>query len=193
MQLVHQVERAKRGDAVATEAVAAAALTQALRVAAAILGDRDAAAEVAQEAAIEAILGLPRLRRERAFEAYVRRIAVRGALRAADGRRRAAAERAPLETLEMHTAKREQAGPHEMAEGREAMRALAQALEVLPERQRVALALRLVLGLTEREIASALGCRPGTVGALISRGRATLRMNPAIRALASVAGEENAR
>jgi RNA polymerase sigma factor (sigma-70 family) len=44
------------------------------------------------------------------------------------------------------------------------------ALVVLPFRQRAAIVLRYYEGLTEREIAELLRCRPGTVGPLITRG-----------------------
>jgi RNA polymerase sigma-70 factor (sigma-E family) len=45
----------------------------------------------------------------------------------------------------------------------------------LPERQRVALVLRYFDDLTDREVARAMGCRPGTARSLISRGLASVR------------------
>jgi RNA polymerase sigma factor (sigma-70 family) len=51
---------------------------------------------------------------------------------------------------------------------------LADAVATLPFRQRAAIVLRYHVGLTEREIADALGCRPGTVKSLASRGLSTL-------------------
>jgi RNA polymerase sigma-70 factor (sigma-E family) len=45
----------------------------------------------------------------------------------------------------------------------------------LPARQRAAVVLRYWHGLDEREIANALGCRPGTVGSLLHRAIARLR------------------
>ena len=45
----------------------------------------------------------------------------------------------------------------------------------LPERQRVALVLRYFDDLTDREVARAMGCRPGTARSLISRGLAAVR------------------
>jgi RNA polymerase sigma-70 factor (ECF subfamily) len=63
--------------------------------------------------------------------------------------------------------------------------ALGQALTALPPRQRIALALRYVHDLTDREIAEALQCRRGTVNALLSRARAALREAPALKDLAA--------
>lgn len=48
-------------------------------------------------------------------------------------------------------------------------------LRTLPERQRAALVLRFFHDWADEEIAEALGCRPGTVRSLISRGLAALR------------------
>lgn len=54
-------------------------------------------------------------------------------------------------------------------------RELLDALAVLPERQRAAVVLRFYADLSEREVAAALGCAPGTVGSLVHRALATLR------------------
>jgi RNA polymerase sigma-70 factor (sigma-E family) len=53
--------------------------------------------------------------------------------------------------------------------------ALADAVADLPYRQRAAVVLRYYAGLSEAEIADALGCRPGTVKSLTSRALAALR------------------
>ena len=52
---------------------------------------------------------------------------------------------------------------------------LAELLMDLPFRQRGAIVLRLYAGMTESEIAVALGCRPGSVGPLIHRGLKRLK------------------
>lgn len=52
---------------------------------------------------------------------------------------------------------------------------LLDALATLNERQRVAIVLRYYEDLPEAEIAEAIGCRPGTVKSLLSRGLAQLR------------------
>lgn len=51
---------------------------------------------------------------------------------------------------------------------------LADAVAALPDRQRAVLVLRYHEGLSEAEIASALGCRPGTVKSLAARALARL-------------------
>jgi RNA polymerase sigma factor (sigma-70 family) len=61
---------------------------------------------------------------------------------------------------------------------------LAAALAELPPKQRLALALRYVHDLSDAEIAAALGCRPGSVHALLSRGRAALRGDARLAELA---------
>ena len=52
---------------------------------------------------------------------------------------------------------------------------LADALDALPHRQCAALVLRFYTGLSDVDIASALGCRPGAVASLIHRGLEQLR------------------
>lgn len=52
---------------------------------------------------------------------------------------------------------------------------MRQSLFRLPYRQRAAIVLRFYEDLPEREIAQLLGCRPGTVKSLLSRGLASLK------------------
>jgi len=52
---------------------------------------------------------------------------------------------------------------------------LRDAIRALPYRQRAVIVLRYYAGLSEREIAQALGCRPGTVKSLASRAFERLR------------------
>jgi RNA polymerase sigma factor (sigma-70 family) len=49
------------------------------------------------------------------------------------------------------------------------------ALERLPHRQRAALVMKFYEGSTEREIAAALGCRPGSVGPMVQRALERVR------------------
>lgn len=62
-----------------------------------------------------------------------------------------------------------------LAEAPPEARELLDAVTALPIRQRAVVVLRYYLDLSERDIAEALGCRPGTVKSLAARALATLR------------------
>jgi RNA polymerase sigma-70 factor (ECF subfamily) len=148
-------------ETLTADRVAMRALQVARRTAMGVLGDAEAAADVAQEVAITAVRRAGSLRDPAALDAWLHRIAVRAALREARraGRRREA-ERAG------HAPR-----PHDDP-------ALADALALLdglPARQRAALTLRYVHDLPDAAIARALRCRPGTVRSLLSRGRDAVR------------------
>jgi RNA polymerase sigma-70 factor (ECF subfamily) len=140
------------------------ALTVARRTALGVLGDREAAADVAQEVALQVVMGRGALRDPEALDAWVHRIAVRAALReAGKARRRRAAEEARVALRGSDP-------------GVDADLAAALAvLDGLPPRQRAALTLRYVHDLPDAAIARALRCRPGTVRSLLSRGRDAVR------------------
>lgn len=163
----------RRGDGRAMEALAARALALSLSTASAILRSRDQASDVAQDAAVDALSSLDRLRSPAAFDAWVHRIAVRRALKAATRGREEARAGSSLSLLDesREPAAADRGGAHAVA----TRVALSGALAALPARQRAALALRYLHDLSDAQIAEALGCRPGTVHALLSRGRAALR------------------
>ncbi|HKE77680.1 MAG TPA: RNA polymerase sigma factor [Solirubrobacteraceae bacterium] len=148
--------------ALSAERVAARALRVARRTAYGVLGDAEAAADIAQDVAITAVRRAGSLRDPAALDAWLHRIAVRAALREARraGRRRAA-ERAGHD-------------PPPPADDAALTRAVA-FLDGLPPRQRAALTLRYVHDLPDAAIARALRCRPGTVRSLLSRGREAVR------------------
>jgi RNA polymerase sigma factor (sigma-70 family) len=145
------------------DALAQRALTVARRTALGVLGDREAAADVAQEVALQVVLRRDALREPGALDAWVHRIAVRAALREAGrARRRRAAE-------EARVALRGDGPPDDDLGGALAL------LDGLPPRQRAALTLRYVHDLPDDAIARALRCRAGTVRSLLSRGRDAVR------------------
>jgi RNA polymerase sigma factor (sigma-70 family) len=150
-----------RPDTLSDDHVAARALQVARRTALGILGDAEAAADIAQDVAITAVRRARSLRDPAALDAWLHRIAVRAALREArrSGRRREA-ERAGHDPPP---------APDEDLAGSLAL------LDGLPARQRAALTLRYVHDLPDAAIANALRCRPGTVRSLLSRGRDAVR------------------
>jgi RNA polymerase sigma factor (sigma-70 family) len=141
--------------------LAARALAVAQRTALAVLGDREAAADVAQEVALRVVMRHHTLRDPAALDGWVHRIAARAAVREARrAQRRRAAERAP--TAPPDSRDDELAG-------------LLALLDGLPAAQRAALTLRYLHDLPDAAIARALRCRPNTVRSLLSRGRAAVR------------------
>ena len=181
--IVDAVERARRGEPDAIEFVARRALRLALRTAAATVGSREDAADIAQDVAIDVLRGLRGLRDPSRLDPWVHRITARRALRHLRSRRGRVRTERDLAGLLDSEHPVTSVGEAELAERWSATPAMRQALAQLPPRQRLALALRYVAGLTDTEIASALGCRRGTAGALLSRGRATLRANPLLAEL----------
>jgi len=177
------VRRWRDGDPDANEALARGAMRLALRTAAALVESREEASDVAQEVAIDVLSSLEQLRDPEAFNAWVHRITVRRTLRRLKLRRRAVAAETPLALLD-------DSNQPPAPEGLDrdtvlaARSALVAAFAELPPKQRLALALRYVHDLSDAEIAAALGCRTGTVHALLSRGRGALRQDKQLAELA---------
>lgn len=133
-----------------------------------LAGDTTTADDVAQEVAIQALRQVHRLRDPQALDAWLYRTAVRAALKAV---RRGRRQRAVEQDHAIRTA------PTVVGEDvpTAALEELGRLLRGLPERQRAALTLRYAHDLDDAQIAAALGCRSGTVRALLSRGRAAVR------------------
>jgi RNA polymerase sigma factor (sigma-70 family) len=182
-----QVRAFRDGDQAAAEELARRACRLALRTAAAVLGSREDAADVAQDVAVDVLRSLESLREPGAFDAWVHRIAVRRTMQAARRRRAARVAEVPLGLAGEADQPAAEGDP---AAGLDSRRARAMSLAELPARQRVALALRYVHDLSEAQIAEVLGCRPGTVASLLSRGRAALRRHPALADLVPLATPE---
>jgi RNA polymerase sigma-70 factor (sigma-E family) len=140
----------------------------AVRLAYLLTGSRPVAEDLVQDAFVKLAGRLAHLRDPDAFEAYLRRTVVN---LANSHFRRRRVERSYLE--------RESARPRPVAAaGEDAVglrEQLWQGLRRLPARQRAAIVLRFYEDLSEQRIADVLGCRPGTVKSLISRGLGTLR------------------
>lgn len=181
IEIVATVRDARRGDNAALERLARHALRLSLRTAAATLGSREDAADVAQEVAVEVLRGLHKLRDPERFDAWVYRITARRALRLLQSQRRR--RETTLDTVGEHDQPVFSLDEDELAEQWSAAPQIRDALAQLPPRQRLALALRYVAGLTDRQIADVLGCRRGTACSLLSRGRTALQSSPLITEL----------
>jgi RNA polymerase sigma-70 factor (ECF subfamily) len=184
--IANEVRRFRSGDQASAEVLARRACGLALRTAAAIMGSRTDASDVAQDVAVDVLLSLHRLRDAYAFDAWVHRITVRHALRTL---RRDRAIRLAERPLALLTEREEPLAPEgpDYAALVTARSALASALAELPPKQRLALALRYVHDLSDAQIAIALECRAGTAHSLLSRGRAALRRDARLSDLAPTA------
>lgn len=136
-------------------------LAELRRVAAAIVGDRELAADVVQDAFVRAV------RQRRSFagrgplDAWVWRIVVNTARDARAGLQRIDGE---LDEL-----------PAEGPPGDERRELVRAAVESLPERQRLVVFLRVYADLDYGTIASVMGIQPGTVAATLNAAHAKLR------------------
>ena len=167
------VERARRGDAAAYEALVRAHQDIAFRTACLFAGSAADAEEAAQEAFVKAWRALPRFRSGAPFRPWL--LAIVG--NEARNRRRAAGRRAGVALRAAHERPSGDAAPSPEAAllaGGE-RRALLAALSALDERDRAVIGCRILLDLSERETAEALGCRPGTVKSRLSRALGRMR------------------
>jgi RNA polymerase sigma-70 factor (sigma-E family) len=140
----------------------------AIRLAYLLTGDRQLAEDLVQDAFVKLAGRLAHLRDPGAFEAYLRRTVVN---LANSHFRRTRLERSYLDRSKSEVAP--SAEPPDTGRRDELWRGLQQ----LPARQRTAIVLRIYEDLPEQRVAEILGCRPGTVRSLVSRGLATLRIH----------------
>jgi RNA polymerase sigma-70 factor (sigma-E family) len=139
----------------------------AVRLAYLLTGDMALAEDLVQDAFVRLAGRLVHLRDAAAFEVYLRRTVVN--LSRSHFRRRYV-ERAYLQRARGEALVTP--GAEQPIEVRDEVWA---ALRLVTPRQRAALVLRFYEDLSERQVSQILGCRPGTVKSLVSRGLDTLR------------------
>jgi RNA polymerase sigma-70 factor, ECF subfamily len=140
------------------ESLYAGGYQQFYRVARGILGDPERAAEAVQDAFVDAVRSRRRFRGDGPLEAWVWRLVVNAARKAA---------RRPL--VEVGSPAEEQLPPpRELLE-------ITPLIARLPERQRLTIFLRYYADLDYRAIARVLDVEPGTVSAALAAAHRTLR------------------
>jgi RNA polymerase sigma-70 factor (ECF subfamily) len=164
------VERARRGDLAAFEALVLAYQKIAFRLAFVIAGDAADAEEAAQDAFVKAQRALRRFRPDEPFRPWFLTIVANEARnrRRARGRRVALAVRASAEPAAAAE------DPEASALATERRERLLAAVEGLREDDRDVLACRYFLELSEEETAAALGIARGTVKSRTHRALARL-------------------
>ena len=167
------IERTKRGEVDAYEALVQAYQGIAFRTAYVITGSVGDAEEAAQDGFVKAFRAIGRFRRGEPFRPWLLQIVANEAR----NRRRSAGRRAHLA---LRVAEQQGSGgaapsPEDNALSAERSAELLTAVNGLPEEHRLALACRYFLDLSEDETAAALGVRRGTVKSRLSRALARLR------------------
>lgn len=161
----------RAGDADAFGVIVERYQQVAFRVAYLIVRDAPAAEDVCQEGFIRAYRQLGQFRSGEPFRPWLLRIVTNLALNDV----RARGRRQGLFMRLVPSQERVEPGPAAAVEERERRVLLLEAIEELPVDDRVVLYLRHFLDLPEREIAEAIGKRPGTVKSRLSRARGRLR------------------
>jgi RNA polymerase sigma factor (sigma-70 family) len=167
------VERARRGDEDAYEELVRAHQGIAFRTAYVVAGNASDAEEAAQEGFVKAYRALGRFRPGSPFRPWLLRIVANEAR----NRRRSAGRRA---ALSLRAAAEESSGdaapsPEGALLAGEEREQLLVVVNELREEERLVIACRYLLGLSEEETAEALGVRLGTVKSRTSRALEHLR------------------
>ena len=167
------VARAKRGDERAYERIIEQHQTIAFRVAWLITGSAADAEEAAQDAFLNAYRALARFRDGAPFRPWLLRIVANEAHNRRDAAHRH--QRLALRAVEERRPDDAVPSPEAALLDSERRAELLAALSRLPQRDRLAIAYRYFLELSEAEMAAALRCRRGTVKSRLSRALARLR------------------
>lgn len=165
------VVRAKEGDERALGELTARHHPVVYRVALGILGDADLAADATQDAFLKAFRGLARFRGQAAFRTWLLTIATneaRGAIRRRNGRRETHLDDAPPLAAS-------EPDPAHMAAQKDQVERVRALLDRLPEKQRLAVQLRVEEGLAFREVGRIIGSSEGAARVNYHHGIRRLR------------------
>ena len=169
------VERVKRGDRKAFDALVLKYQGRILNLVSRFVHDPSDAGDIAQEAFIKAYRALPKFRGDSAFYTWLYRIAVNTAKNyLAAGARQpfdTAVDFNEMEQIDTGDTLKEQATPERLLLTRELQETIIAAIGELPADLRSAITLRELDGLSYEEIATVMECPVGTVRSRIFRAR----------------------
>ena len=173
------VERAKSGDHSAFAQLVTDHQNRVFSLAFRMVGNREDAADLAQEAFLKAWQGLPKFQGDSSFSTWVYRLTTNVCI---DFLRKQKRRRdiQPVSSLDDEDSNAPEPAdfskdPHRQVEERERSEALGRALQALPDQQRQILVLRELNGLSYQEISQLLDLDLGTVKSRIARSRLALR------------------
>lgn len=163
------LERAVAGDVSAFEQIIVRYERRVLTLAWRLLGRAEDAQDASQEVFLRAFRFLHRFDRRRAFEPWLMKMTVNVCHDL--GRKRLQHPNALIDP----DALRSRSDPHEDLHSEEQRRILHKALQELPEKERAAVVLRDIEGMSTAEVAEILGSSEGTVRSQISTARLKIR------------------
>ena len=172
------VAQAKAGDQDAFEQLLVQNQDRVFSLAFRMVGSREDAADLAQEAFLKAWTGLPSFQGDSSFATWVYRLTTNVCIDfiRKQQRRQNIQPVASLEDEENWTEPADSSqDPQHRLEARERSEALEKGLKSLPDHHRQVLVMREMSGLSYQEIAQALELDLGTVKSRIARARNTLR------------------
>lgn len=189
------IREAQRGQVAAFERLVERHQAKVYSLALRLCGNRDDAADMAQEALLKAFLSLPNFRGGSSFGTWLYRITTNVCLDEMRRRSRRPQTLGEREELPAYQPCDPAPGPELRALQHEERRALEAAIAALPQDFRVPLVLRDVEGLSYEEIARATGLALGTVKSRIHRARLQLRerLAPELFPLGDVSASEGGR
>ncbi len=172
------VARAKTGDSAAFEQLLVQNQNRVFSLAFRMVGDREDAADLAQEAFLKAWTGLPAFQGNSSFATWVYRLTTNVCidfLRKQQHRRSIQPVAAPEDAESWTEPADVSQDPQHRLEERERSQALDRGLQALPAHHRQVLVMREMGGLSYQEIAQTLELDLGTVKSRIARARSALR------------------
>jgi len=173
------VEKAKQGDCDAFEQLVLDNQNKVFSLALRLVGDREEAADLAQEAFVKAWQGLPAFRGGSFFSTWLYRLTTNVCIDYLRKKKRREAVEPSVSLDDPDSGWAEpflwEQDPQRLLEQSERGRALAQGLDRLPDWQREILVLRELSGLSYQEIGEKLDLDLGTVKSRIARARMNLR------------------
>lgn len=170
------VTRARAGDALAFERIMLATEQRVVSIAWRMLGNSDDAQDAAQEVYLRVFKYLARFRKGEDFRGWLYRITINVCHDLARKRSTMTTRLSEIDFGEEHSEVEDPGTDPETRTLRQQQLALVRrALHVLSTKERAALVLRDLEGLSTEEVARALGSRPVTVRSQVSSARAKIR------------------
>ena len=173
------VEKAKAGDQGAFEQLVLDNQNKVYSLALRLVGDREEAADLAQEAFVKAWQGLASFQGESSFATWVYRLTTNVCIDHLRKKKRREGVEAVVSLDDTDSGWAEpvdrESDPQRLLERSERGEALARGLDRLPDWQRQVLVLRELSGLSYQEIGEKLDIDMGTVKSRIARARLNLR------------------